>query len=538
MKAHHWMLAALCGLALLLRLTLMPMLNNPGIHDSQHYYNLGARLVAGHGFSIDYVWHFNTLHDSIEHPTDHWMPLTGVLTAAGMLLFGVTPHGAMLPFVLLGSLLPLLSYMATRQLGLSPRYGLLAAAMLVAVPEIIWQSTRPLTTVPQMWLVGGALLALMHALKTGRLWVYLLSGACLGLAYLNRNDAILLIPAIVLTLIGVALWGKGAYRLRWGGLLLTGIVAVAVVTPWLVRNVQELGQIGASATTRMMLMSTYNELYLYVEPGEPDPISLETWLQRQTIQDVIAKRLFEFAAALKQMTIFIAPGLPLLVAGGGVLALVRRERGIWPGVLPVISLLLVTVVVYPFLLPYQNQGGSFRTAYLSLVPLLVPLAAYGLKVAIPAARLQAGLVALLVIYSAALAWDNIRLDVAIADRFHAVMQDVTATAQALPDITGDGEVRLLSQDPFVLRYYGIRSAAVPYGTPDDAIKAARRYEIDYILMPTSWNTVDVFYGASADLNDAPVDPRFTFAAQVPRGPGQLPYELYAIEPSADASAAR
>ena len=44
LQRHHGTLLLICGLALALRLFLLPMLHNPGLHDALHYYNLGARL--------------------------------------------------------------------------------------------------------------------------------------------------------------------------------------------------------------------------------------------------------------------------------------------------------------------------------------------------------------------------------------------------------------------------------------------------------------------------------------------------------------
>lgn len=519
LQRHHGMLLLICGLALALRLFLLPMLHNPGLHDALHYYNLGARLAQGEGYTIDYVWHYNTLHPQIEHPTDHWMPLTGGIVGLSMTVFGINHWAAIGPFLLMGALLPLLVYASARQMNLSIRGALLAAALAVAIPEIVWQSLRPLTTLPQIWLYGGTMIFLVAGLRNGRWWQYALAGACLGLAYLNRNDAILLLPMIVL-MAGLALWRRDVH-IRWRNAILLPIVAAVVVAPWLIRNVQVLGQVGSNATTRMLLLTTYEQLYVY-----DDPITIDTWLA-QGVGTIVAKRLFELAAAVKQMLTFSAPVLPLLFVGGGWLLWQKRDKERAFAAAPVLLLLLVTLVVYPFILPYQNQGGSFRTAFVSLLPMLLPIAAYAIETAIREPRWQGGVVAIIVGWSALVAWDTVRQDAAFNDTYYATMSDLADAVRTLPDVTGDDEIRLMAQDPFMLRYYGIRSVVVPYHSTEDVLAAAEQYQIDYVLLSTAWSDLDAFY-----MQRGPVDSHFELALSVPRA-GRTPLELYAIQPDAD-----
>ncbi len=81
-SVHKLLLICLC--ALVFRLVLLQFVHFPGIADPNHYYNLGVRLVEGHGFTIDYICQYNDNYPTIEHADDYWMPLTGVLPAATM----------------------------------------------------------------------------------------------------------------------------------------------------------------------------------------------------------------------------------------------------------------------------------------------------------------------------------------------------------------------------------------------------------------------------------------------------------------------
>src|SRR5690606_28380760 len=145
----HYKLLLICAVALALRLVLLALLVRfPGIADSNHYYNMGVRLVEGHGFTIDYIWQYNIPPDSIVHPEEHWMPLTAVLAAVPMQVFGVGAQTAILPFALLGAIVPIIAYWMARQLALTEQSCLFAAAAAAVLPEFVLNSLRTDTTIP------------------------------------------------------------------------------------------------------------------------------------------------------------------------------------------------------------------------------------------------------------------------------------------------------------------------------------------------------------------------------------------------------
>ncbi|MCC6803206.1 MAG: hypothetical protein IT319_10000, partial [Anaerolineae bacterium] len=94
---HRLLLICLAALAFRVPLLLI-FVHYPGIADPTHYYNMGVRLVEGHGFTIDYIWQYSLPPASIVHPEEHWMPLTAILAAAPMALFGESARIALIPF--------------------------------------------------------------------------------------------------------------------------------------------------------------------------------------------------------------------------------------------------------------------------------------------------------------------------------------------------------------------------------------------------------------------------------------------------------
>ena len=165
-------------------------------------------------------------------------------------------------------------------------------------------------------------------------------------------------------------------------------------------------------------------------------------------------------------------------------------------------------VFYTVLVPFKSQGGSFKKAYLTIIPLLLPLAGYALERAIHAPRLRVGAMLLGLIFLGANAVELVRADM----RFlHTYLQYMDATVQqvhTLPDTNGDGEIILMAQDPFMLRFFGVRSVIMPMEGRDTILEVARRYEVDYLMMPPDRPSLDPLYLGTE------TDTRFVHVADV------------------------
>ncbi|MBL8133599.1 MAG: glycosyltransferase family 39 protein [Anaerolineae bacterium] len=522
MKPSH-VLFLICLGALALRLGALTFVQHPGVADPNHYYNLGVRIVEGHDFTSDYIWFYVPPPEQIDHPETHWMPLTAWLAAAGMRLFGVSVPAADLPFALIGALLPLIGYWAACQFGVGTVGSLFAAAAVGALPEFVLNSARTDTTIPNAALVCVSLLALTHGLRGGRWTAYLLSGAAAGLAYLTRNDSLLVLPAALLTTVIYALWGRGgetrrtALR-RLAPAILVPVTALIVVTPWLIRTTNLTGSPTTPQARQMVYYTRLLDLYNYERE-----FSLETMLADQTPAQLIGKRLFELAAAFKLMYTTLDLFLPVAVFGGLALILIARDRRRMFTLAPALILLVGFVIAYPLLTPFHSQGGSFKKAYLTLIPLLVPLAGYALERAIPDRRMQIGTAAAALVLMSANGIELTRSDTRNAAAYMAQIQRVADTANALPDTNGDGEIVLMAQDPFMLRFVGMRSVQIPAEPREVVLEVAARYGVDYLLMPPDRPALDAL------ASGGETDPRFTLAGEV-EGTAYRFYRLGASQP--------
>ncbi len=503
-------LSAIVLAGFLLRLALLNLVHNPGLHDPLHYYNLGRRLAQGQGFTIDYVWHYSRLPVDLVHATDHWMPLPGVAVALGMSLGGVSIQAALTLFLVSGALLPLLSFWACRLLDLPEACAWIAAAFTALNPELVLNSLRTDTTILNAALVCCGLLVFCRALDLQKRLLFAGSGILFGLAYLTRNDSILFLPMLLV-------FALAASRLRPNravhtGTLLALVAALLTVAPWLLRNLQEIGMLGSPASSRMPFMIDPIDLYAY-----KIDITLESMLARQTVGELLGKRLFELAATVKQMA--LALDLPALILTPlGIIWLVKQRDRRLLMASPALIWTLGIVLVYPLLMPVHNQGGSFKKAFITILPLLIPLAALALVKLSPRREWLWLLTALSIMWLGGRSVQLVQQQTAFADKYHASIAVLVDALKELPDQTGDGELRLMAQEPYVFSNVGIPSIVTPLASREDVLELATIYAIDYLMLPAARPALDPLYLG------AETDPRFPIALHLTDA-GEKPWQL-------------
>lgn len=532
------MLLPICLGALALRIIAAQFVAHPGIADPNHYYNLGVRLVEGHGYTIDYIWQYNDQYETLVHPDDYWMPLTAVIAALPMALFGTDVRVALLPFMLLGALLPAVTFLAARQFGVGAAGALFAAVMSAVLPESVLNAVRTDTTIPNAVFVSMAVILFTAGMRSASdensrriIGMFVGSGVFTGLAYLTRSDSALLLPAFAVTVAVYWLWGRPAdstlLRRRWLPLVaLTPLVAVLLALPWSLRNLALNGTISTPTTSNMFFLTDYLDHYVYARD-----LSLDWLLAAQTPAQIISKRLFEMAASFKLMYTTLDVFLPVAVAGG-LLLLVwagnadpqRRQR--WLTFAPTLILLGGLFVFYTVLAPYKSQGGSFKKAYLSLLPLILPLAGYALERVMQERRLFIGVTVLAAGFMTANALELVRADAGFTRLFMDANREIAQAARAMPDTNGDGEIILMAQDPFMLSFFGVQSVVIPTEDRATILEIGQRYGVDYLLMPPDRPSLDpIFYGGE-------FDPRFPVAAPITG----TDYTLYHLNADGDSIA--
>src|SRR5262249_21553258 len=100
----------------------------PGYMDSAYYYHVAANLASGRGLVEDFIWNYLSGMPDLPAPANlYWMPLTSFVATPGMKLLEPSFRAAQMPFILLASFVPLMTFwLGLRLLG-DGRPALLAA---------------------------------------------------------------------------------------------------------------------------------------------------------------------------------------------------------------------------------------------------------------------------------------------------------------------------------------------------------------------------------------------------------------------------
>lgn len=239
-------------------------LQQPFYFDVYYYTINGQRLASGYGFTQQIVWQYLDNPQglpAISHT--YWMPLTSMVAAAGYAM-GKTFRAAQVPFWLLASLLPLLSYTISWQLN-EQRWQARTAAFLTMAGgyyAVFW--VQPSTIALYAWAGGACLLALALAMRQDRARWWLVAGIAGGLAHLTRADGVLLmvVAAFIYLLHGSEQWRtKRSLPHRAGLMLIAGYLLV--MAPWFYRTWSVTGQPLSTVGTQTIFLTTYDDFFAY-----------------------------------------------------------------------------------------------------------------------------------------------------------------------------------------------------------------------------------------------------------------------------------
>jgi hypothetical protein len=263
-------------------------ISRPGYMDAYYYFGGAVQLARGQGFAEPYVWNYLDPIRQLPHPSHlYWMPLPSLVAApflwlaerlAGTALPNATLFRmAQIPFVLLASALPLLSYTIASLATPQRRHALAAAGLTLfsGFYFIYWTNTDALALYGLT--AGGALLAYSLARSPAPIhphapsrWLFL-SGLLAGLAHLSRTDGVLLLVVFL----GLILW-QSATPLRFapGAIVRNPQSAIAafvpilagytaIMLPWFLRNFLVVGTPLAPGGTRALWLTEYNDLFNY-----------------------------------------------------------------------------------------------------------------------------------------------------------------------------------------------------------------------------------------------------------------------------------
>lgn len=157
---------------------------------------IGLAVATGLGDSEAYytAWSLDLQASYYDHP-----PGVAALIAATTAIVGLSPLGVRLGPILLIDLCALLLFVVSKRAGFSPRAALWAALLLLATPvfAIGGMTASPDMPLAALWLSGLLVAHMLLVEERSELRWWLLCGAILGLAFLTKYTAILMVVGFV-----------------------------------------------------------------------------------------------------------------------------------------------------------------------------------------------------------------------------------------------------------------------------------------------------------------------------------------------------
>jgi 4-amino-4-deoxy-L-arabinose transferase-like glycosyltransferase len=169
-------------------------------------------------------------------PTAFRVPLYPTFLAGITEVFGATRTTFQVAGVAVGSTTIVLTALVGRLVD-GARTGVIAAWIVALSPALLNVDASVMGETLQVPLVTLAVLGVVRWRRRGGWWPLVVAGLALGLAMLNRSDAML-----VTVLLGLSVVGRRPFTARrFAAAAVVVGLAVVVVVPWSVRNHREVG---------------------------------------------------------------------------------------------------------------------------------------------------------------------------------------------------------------------------------------------------------------------------------------------------------
>ncbi len=330
----------------------------PGYPDSVYYLATAREIVAGHGFTMPYIWAFVDTGGHLPPAgvlpipsNEHWMPLASIVEVPFIWVLGPTYLASCLPFWILAALGASITYLLGIDAGLGRRTSI-AAGLLMAMPGAVAPYMSQPDNFSLYLVLGVAAMWLCVRGAAGNRRAFALGGVVVGLAMLARTDGVLLgVPFIVAFL--AEQWPRWRGRASATPARIGWIAAIAcfglfllVMTPWWIRDYSIFGSISPSSSSgRILWIRTYEQLFSVSDQTTPATFFA------QGLGPLIASRIGGLIVALE---VFVTQPLlivlmPFMLWGAW---LQRRNLTFRPWMVYGLTFLVFAGLVFAVHLPY------------------------------------------------------------------------------------------------------------------------------------------------------------------------------------------
>lgn len=341
-------------------------IQSPGYMDADYYFATGQELSRGHGFIEPFLWNYLDDPTGLPHPSHlYWLPLTSLIAALPMALFGQTFRAAQIPFILMSASLPLVTAALALKIH-GNRSWAWFSGLLALVPGFYFPYLLTTDVFIIYALIGAGFFYFTgQGLRNGRNSAWLVSGMMIGLAHFSRADGFLFfLPALA------AVSYSGERKLQRFALLTSGYLIV--MAPWFLRNYLIVGSLLASTGVKTLWLRSYPELFSY-----PSSILTLQYFLSQGLYAILQAR---FAALWINLQRLIGEN-GLVILGPFMLIGFRELWQAFETRLAAIYL-VVLFLTMSFVFPFAGSLGGLFHSSAALMPLLWVLVPAGLHRAI------------------------------------------------------------------------------------------------------------------------------------------------------------
>jgi 4-amino-4-deoxy-L-arabinose transferase-like glycosyltransferase len=295
----------------------------------------------------------------------HWLPMTSIVSAGSMELFGTTWRAGQLPMILLSAALVPFTYLIGWSLWRSRLVARAGAVLAIFGGPLLVM--YPLVDNFAIFGAAGAtaLVCATQAVRAGHPGVWLVaSGAAAGLATLARIDGALLAIAPAAAWLVRGSWAPVTSRLAWG--TASALAFAAIVAPWLWRNVSVFGTALPSAGGHTLWLTTYNEQFTI--SYEPTLAAYLDW----GVGNILGSKLMAWGE-LTGRTAVLLGGIFIIGFGYGLWEARRR-----PELAPFVGYFVGMFVVMGAVFTFHEPRGAFYHSAPAWLPFALPMAVAGM----------------------------------------------------------------------------------------------------------------------------------------------------------------
>lgn len=470
------LLAAVLVLSLALgtRLSMVANIRYPGHSDHAFYLSVAQNLVEGRGLVVDYIWNFLSDPTALTHSsTDYWMPAASILMAPGLRLFGNSVVSALIPSLVFGVGLGLITYLMAKALSLSEAVALCSAGLVLFSPPAFTYSLLTDSTIYFAVFAATSLVLIMRGMT--RPGFFLATGVVIALAQLTRQDGVLLLPALAIAvfLSPLAPGKKGIYFL---GSLLLYLVALSPLLAYNYREFHSLFPVGPSKT---MFLTTYEDLYSYGKE-----LTLKTYLQWGW-RNILDSKVEAGISYLTNVWGGLGPPLSVLLLVGVIERLVRRRsKANWRIHAPWLAYAGLLFGFYAIVATFPGMNGGFARSMVALIPVLVLVSVDSAERLIPSKPVFLLLTVGIGIWLMQSAHEEARHALAENTRVGEAMASLGQVMEGLQRAGQKGEMVVMTRDPWELTYQtGLRSVEIPNNGLDVILQVAHQFGANYLVLP-------------------------------------------------------